>query len=151
MSLDKGLQLRFWGVRGSTPTPEINKLAYGGNTTCIEVRSPSDQVLIIDGGSGLRNLGQALQAEAGDRALDVKMLLTHFHWDHIQGIPFFPALYQPGAKLTFYSSERLGPIADRLQGQMAQPYFPVSFNCVAATREFVELADEKLTLGDVNI
>ena len=83
------MQIRFWGVRGSTPTPEPRNSRYGGNTCCLEVRLADNTLIILDCGSGMRGLGKSLQDEFGERPIQASLFLTHFHWDHIQGIPFF--------------------------------------------------------------
>src|SRR5213594_3674906 len=88
-----GTLIRFWGVRGSVPTPGPATVRYGGNTSCVEVRA-GGQIIILDAGTGLRLLGQRLLAEFGDRPLNLTLLLTHTHWDHIQGLPFFPPMYK---------------------------------------------------------
>src|SRR5262245_31313767 len=82
-------KLKFWGVRGSVPTPGPTTLKYGGNTSCIEVRADG-QIIILDGGTGLRPLGRELLAEFNNGPIELTLLLTHTHWDHIQGLPFFP-------------------------------------------------------------
>ena len=143
------MQVRFWGVRGSTPTPQIENLAFGGNTACVEVRSASGQMVIIDGGTGVRNLGQMLARERRQK-LSVHLLLTHFHWDHIQGIPFFVPLYCADNDITFYAHAELGPLRERLAGQMCKPYFPVSLE-VAAPRRFVEIDQKCVSIGDLRI
>jgi phosphoribosyl 1,2-cyclic phosphodiesterase len=145
------IRLKFWGVRGSTPTPQIENLNYGGNTSCLEVRLPGGDIYVFDGGSGLRNLGNRLVEEANGQDLKVNFFLTHFHWDHIQGIPFFAPLYSPNNHVHFYSSYGKGSIQEVLEGQMAKPYFPVNFESVAAHREFEELDSkpvrhEKITI-----
>jgi phosphoribosyl 1,2-cyclic phosphodiesterase len=144
------MQVKFWGVRGSTPTPEAANLGHGGNTSCVEIRSGSGVLAVIDGGTGIRNLGQELMREKAERNPAIHLFLTHFHWDHIQGIPFFLPLYQADRDLTFYAAAALGPLQDRLQGQMSKPYFPVSLE-VAAPRSFVEIESESLTLGDLTV
>lgn len=151
MSDDNGLRLKFWGVRGSVPTPQIDNLSYGGNTACIEVRSPQDHIFILDAGTGLRKLGQSLQDEAGDKCLSVNVFLTHFHWDHIQGVPFFAPIYRPDTEVTFLTSRALGPLEAKLQGQMSEPYFPVVFEHLAAHREFVELDMDPIRREDLLI
>ena len=82
------MHVRFWGTRGSIPTPGRHTLRFGGNTSCIEVRTAADTLVIIDCGSGLRGLGQAL-TQGGKPVLKGHILISHTHWDHIQGIPFF--------------------------------------------------------------
>jgi phosphoribosyl 1,2-cyclic phosphodiesterase len=133
---DTRLRLRFWGVRGSTPTPQVENLTFGGNTSCVEIRTAEGDVIILDGGSGIRNLGQLLLQEAAGKPIDVKLFLTHFHWDHIQGIPFFAPIYGPKNRVAFYTGVEGRPLQETLEGQMAKPYFPVDFDQVAATRTF---------------
>jgi phosphoribosyl 1,2-cyclic phosphodiesterase len=144
------MQVRLWGVRGSTPTPQMENLAYGGNTACVEVRSASGQLAIFDGGTGIRNLGQSLIQEYGKQKLSIHLLLTHYHWDHIQGIPFFLPLYQPTNDITFYAHSELGPLQERLEGQMCKPYFPVNLD-MGGPRNFVEIDRPSLRIGDLTI
>src|SRR2546430_4171299 len=84
------MKIRFWGTRGSIPTPGPLTVRYGGNTACVEVRDSTGSLLILDAGTGLRELGTALMNGGGSRPFSVDLLLSHLHWDHIQGIPFFP-------------------------------------------------------------
>ena len=100
------MQVKFWGVRGSTPTPQAENLRYGGNTSCVEVRI-NDQIYIFDCGTGFRVLGRELEREFGDRPFAAHVFVSHFHWDHIQGIPFFRPLYDsPNSQFFFHSSSR---------------------------------------------
>src|SRR5438132_9548537 len=85
-------RLKFWGVRGSIPTPGPSTVHYGGNTSCVEVRADG-QIIILDAGTGLRPLGLELVAEFDHQPLELTLLLTHTHWDHIQGLPFFLPVY----------------------------------------------------------
>jgi phosphoribosyl 1,2-cyclic phosphodiesterase len=133
------LRLKFWGVRGSTPTPLIENLKFGGNTSCLEIRTANDECVIFDAGSGIRALGQTLIQEAAGEPIDTKIFLTHFHWDHIQGIPFFPPLYGPKNHISFFSGSSGRPLQETLEGQMAKPYFPVDFGQVAAKRDFHQI------------
>ena len=132
------VRLKFWGVRGSTPTPQIDNLNFGGNTSCIEIRTAQNDCVIFDAGSGIRALGQALMREAAGAPVNACIFLTHFHWDHIQGIPFFAPLYAPQNHVSFMSGATGLPLQETIEGQMAKPYFPIDFNQLAAKREFSE-------------
>ncbi len=146
------MRVRFWGVRGSTPTPCAENLKFGGNTACLEVRTPSGECLIFDAGSGIRALGTQLMQEAAGAPINANIFLTHFHWDHIQGLPFFAPLYGPKNSVTFHSGRTGRGLQETLEGQMAQPYFPVDFAQVAACRAFHELdADAVHEVGGASI
>lgn len=132
--------LKFWGVRGSIPTPTLENLGFGGNTACIELRSRGG-ILIIDGGTGARKLGVCLEEELPQRSLTLHLLLTHFHWDHIQGLPFFAPLYDSGNQIMIYSGRPADEVTGILGGQMSNPYFPVGFGFMSAVRSFVQLRD----------
>jgi phosphoribosyl 1,2-cyclic phosphodiesterase len=134
------MQIRFWGVRGSTPTPEPRNARYGGNTSCLEVRLANGALIILDCGSGMRGLGKSLQNEFGKKPINASLFLTHFHWDHIQGIPFFQPLYQRGNQFMFHSVLRTDSgLKEVIEGQMANPYFPVNMGVMAAQRHFSNL------------
>jgi phosphoribosyl 1,2-cyclic phosphodiesterase len=146
------LRLKFWGVRGSTPTPQIENLKFGGNTPCLEIRTAENECVIFDAGSGIRALGQALIQEANGAPIDTKIFLTHFHWDHIQGIPFFAPLYGPKNHISFFSGCTGRPLQETLEGQMSKPYFPIDFSQVAARRDFQQIeAGESFSTGGVTI
>jgi len=135
------LQVKFWGVRGSIPTPIPENLRFGGNTTCLEVRTADNHIFVIDGGTGLRGLGNALLRELSGQSIKLHFLLTHFHWDHIQGIPFFGPLYSGDNEITFLSGIPPQKVRETLEGQMVAPYFPVPFNFLAARQDFVEVCE----------
>ncbi len=139
---DSGLvqaRLKIWGVRGSTPTPQIENLKFGGNTACVEIRSAQNEAIIFDAGSGIRSAGQCLMQEAAGQPIDARIFLTHFHWDHIQGLPFFAPLYGPNNHIAFFSGSTGRPLQETLEGQMSKPYFPIDFGQVAAHRDFHQI------------
>jgi phosphoribosyl 1,2-cyclic phosphodiesterase len=137
------IRLKIWGVRGSTPTPQIENLKFGGNTPCIEVRAGDSEPVIFDGGSGIRALGNTLMEDAAGAPINAKIFLTHFHWDHIQGIPFFAPLYGPENHISFISGSTGLPLQETIEGQMTRPYFPVDFSQVAAKRDFLQVEKGK--------
>ncbi len=145
------LKLKLWGVRGSAPTPVARNLGYGGNTACLEVRLPNDELFIFDAGTGIRELGLALQDNPADRARDIHLFLTHYHWDHIQGLPFFAQLYNPKIAMTFYTSCYACALRESLAGQMTNPYFPVDFEAISSNKKFVNLGPSAITLGDLTV
>jgi phosphoribosyl 1,2-cyclic phosphodiesterase len=151
MEAIKGISARFWGVRGSIPTPVADNMGFGGNTACLEIRLPSGEILIIDGGTGARPLGAKLMQEAQGEPLSVHFFLTHFHWDHIHGIPFFQPLYALENTVTFYSMKSARDTAEILEGQMAIPYFPVDFKFLPAKRKFVSIMDQEFHFGDTTV
>ncbi len=136
MNTDFRLELKFWGVRGSIPTPAPENLGYGGNTTCLELRLPTGESVVIDGGTGARKLGLHLVEASAGQSIDLEILMTHFHWDHIQGIPFFAPLYSPKNRITFHTSRPPEEVRNILEGQMTHPYFPVQFELLGAQRAF---------------
>ncbi len=146
------MRLRFWGVRGSTPTPTPRNLRYGGNTPCIELRSCHDDLFVLDCGTGFRQLGKELAKNAGRKPVRGHIFLTHFHWDHIQGIPFFTPLYRPQNKFLFYGYQfQSESLQQALEGQMADPYFPVDMRAMKAKRRFHEISEETISYGDLVI
>jgi phosphoribosyl 1,2-cyclic phosphodiesterase/ActR/RegA family two-component response regulator len=144
-------RIKFWGVRGSIPVPGPTTIGYGGNTTCVEVRT-NGNIIILDAGSGIRELGLALNQEFGNAPLNLTLLLTHTHWDHIQGLPFFLPAYQ--AKNTIevfgYQGARAG-LATILAAQMELPFFPVSWKNLPGTIKVRELKKMEFTVGDVRV
>ena len=140
------MQIRFWGVRGSTPAPQPENMRYGGNTSCVEVRV-EDQLYIFDCGTGFRVLGQALRREFGARPVSGHIFVSHFHWDHIQGLPFFAPLYDNSEnRFRFHCSNRTRSLKQVFEEQMAAPYFPVGLNQMRAQRSFHDLDDGRIQL-----
>jgi phosphoribosyl 1,2-cyclic phosphodiesterase len=145
-----GMRIRFWGVRGSIPTPAPTHLHHGGNTPCIELRSSSGTVCFFDAGSGLRGAGQGLLGEFGATLPTSNIFLSHYHWDHIQGIPFFAPMYGQKHRVAFRASGELGKVRNLLWGQMSTPYFPVNLGDLVAQHSFEEL-DTVTRLEDITI
>ena len=141
------MQVKFWGVRGSTPTPQAENLRYGGNTSCVEVRV-GDQIFVFDCGTGFRVLGRELEREFGDRPFAAHVFVSHFHWDHIQGMPFFRPLYDsPNSEFFFHSSSRTRSLEQVMAEQMASPYFPVNLDQMRARRDFCNIENGCLDMG----
>ena len=99
-----GMRVTFWGVRGSIPCPGPTTVTYGGNTSCLELRfDPNDRLIIIDAGSGIRELGESIMKRDLPRGpITTKIFLSHTHWDHIMGFPFFTPIFIPGTQLEVY-------------------------------------------------
>lgn len=137
------LRLQFWGTRGSIPTPGRNTVRYGGNTPCVEVRTSEGWLIILDAGTGIRELGRSLISRANGAPIAGDIFLTHAHWDHIQGIPFFGPLFQRGNHFTIWGAQALQTSIGRVvRDQMSPVVFPVSFEELNATIDFCEIAEE---------
>jgi phosphoribosyl 1,2-cyclic phosphodiesterase len=144
--------MRFWGVRGSIPCPGPDTVRYGGNTACIELRfHPSNRLIIIDAGSGIRALGDhVMKQDLPKGPIKTQIFLTHTHWDHIMGFPFFTPIYVPGSELTIY-----GPVTyeedtlDKIVGdQLRYRYFPVRQSELAAKINYAQLQECEKDLED---
>jgi phosphoribosyl 1,2-cyclic phosphodiesterase len=147
---DHQFLIRFWGVRGSIACPGPHTVRYGGNTSCIEMRVGGN-LLIFDGGTGLRELGLKLLSEM---PLEATMFFTHSHWDHIQGFPFFVPAFVPTNKFDIYGA--IAPngstIEQRLNDQMLHPNFPVPLQIMGADLKFCDIdVGETVNIGDVKI
>ena len=136
------MRIRFWGTRGSIPTPGPSTVRYGGNTACVEVRDSSGSLLILDAGTGLRELGAAMVKNGtGPRPFSADLLLSHLHWDHIQGIPFFRPAYDPKTQLRIRGPKQARTMRELLGLGMDDPFFPVDLDELPAQLEVVEMDD----------
>jgi phosphoribosyl 1,2-cyclic phosphodiesterase len=142
--------VRFWGTRGSIPTPGHKTKRYGGNTSCVEIRV-GDQLFVCDGGTGLRELGLDLVSR-GTPGLECHMFFSHMHWDHIQGFPFFVPAYAGGSKLYVYEVAAGDDRVQRLlHGQMRSEYFPVSFSDLGAEIVGRHFSANETSVGKVRV
>lgn len=127
------MTIRFWGVRGSIASGGAATAQVGGNTSCVELRC-DDELIILDAGTGLRPLGAALMREDGP--VRATLLISHFHWDHIQGFPFFAPAYVLGNRLAIYGAPAAGEVRDAFAAQMKSPHFPVGLDALRAELVF---------------
>lgn len=178
--------VKFWGVRGSIPTP-ITKAQFqskisaiiqrikpedllspetretflanlppylmgtvGGNTTCIEVRLTDDTIILFDSGSGIREFSNSMKKQPGGYIREYNIFFTHFHWDHLQGLPFFiPQAYDPRCSIVFHSPVKR--FREYVENQMTFPYFPVTMEVMGAKKSFVHLTEQPLRIGSGKI
>jgi phosphoribosyl 1,2-cyclic phosphodiesterase len=144
------LLIRFWGTRGSLPKPGQTTLRHGGNTSCVELRAVDGTLIVLDCGTGAHGLGQRL-ATSG-QALRGHLLITHTHWDHIQGFPFFAPLFIGRSRWDIYGPGGLGrSLKTTLAGQMNRSYFPVALSDLGAAMRFHDLDEGRFTIGGVRV
>ena len=177
------MKIRFWGVRGSIPSPlnsdavrskiaaAVQRISrkdiespetrerflaslpdeifstVGGNTSCVEVITSQADRLIFDAGTGIRDLGAEIAASR--TAARCHIFFSHFHWDHVQGLPFFAPAFNPSSTITFYSPE--SGLKEILSGQMRAPYFPITLDVMRATLKFERIGTEGLDLGEIRV
>ncbi len=145
------MRVRFWGTRGSIATPGPSTNHFGGNTSCVEVTTDDGELFVFDVGTGARGLGQDLLTR-GKSSIRGNILLTHTHWDHIQGFPFFVPAFIPGNHFAVYAPEGAGrSLHHTLAGQMEFQYFPVELSELPATMSYHDLTEGQHTIGGVRI
>jgi CheY-like chemotaxis protein/glyoxylase-like metal-dependent hydrolase (beta-lactamase superfamily II) len=145
------MQIQFWGTRGSLAKPGPTTLRYGGNTSCVAVRTAEGTLIVLDCGTGAHGLGLTLLA-SDERPLRGNILIGHTHWDHIQGLPFFLPLFAPGNEWDIYAPKGLGQhLEETLAGQMQYTYFPVTLAQLGATIRCHDLVEGSFDAGGVRV
>lgn len=146
------MRIRFWGVRGTIPTPGLKTVRYGGNTACIEILTTDQQVIIIDAGTGIRGLGQLLQREHPQRITGC-ILISHTHWDHIQGFPFFKPVFGRHNRFVLVGRKRVDQrLEAALAGQFTESYLPFGYKTLPADLLVKEVkSGEKFIIGESTI
>ena len=145
------MEVRFWGTRGSIPTPGPQTVRFGGNTSCVEVRTAEGHIFIFDCGTGARPLGEALMAPPV-APVSASILFSHTHWDHIQGFPFFAPAFEPRNTIAVYGPEGgRRSLHDTLARQMELSYFPVELSQLPATLSYTDLGEGAHTIGGARI
>lgn len=143
------MNITFWGVRGSTPCPCDDNRRYGGNTACVSVEAPGMDPIVLDLGTGLRFWGETMAPDGSFRGL---ALVTHLHWDHVQGLPFFVPINQVGARLDVLAPRHDDcSVADMFEGFMRPPYFPVRATDLAGEINFRDVANTDFSWGPATV
>lgn len=138
-----------WGARGSIPVSGDEYIKYGGDTTCLEIRTKDDEIIIIDAGSGIRRLGNRLVSE---KRFQYTMLFTHAHWDHIMGFPFFSPIYSKKTRITMFGCPcAQASVKDMISKIMAPPNFPVNFENIRADITYHEACEVLFTLNSLTV
>jgi len=144
MADGRSIEVRFWGVRGSIPTPGPSTAEIGGNTSCVEVRA-GGRLIVFDAGTGLRMLGNALLKELGRTPIEAWIFFSHVHWDHIQGFPFFTPAFIRGNTIHLYGGHKAaGTLEETLAGQMENPSFPVHLSDMGARMHFHDVFEGEI-------
>ena len=146
------LTVTFHGVRGSTPCDGEHLARYGGNTSCVALESEGQPPIVFDLGTGLRNYGSVLMAEGRADGFQAAMLLSHLHWDHVQGLPFFVPLHIPGNVVDVYGPRQQdGPLGEVFEGMMRPPYFPIRPDQLEGAVLFYDAGDDDFPVHDAKV
>jgi len=144
-------RLKFWGTRGSISVPGRGSLRYGGNTTCIEVRADGE-IIVLDAGSGIRSLGIALEKEFHSQPIKLSLLITHAHWDHIQGLPFFAPAYGKKNEICVRGYDGVDMSFGKIMAEpMKAPFFPIAMRELSARIDIKKLTEMEFSFGKVQV
>lgn len=144
------IELRFWGVRGTLPVPGPQSVRYGGNTSCVSLHFPRDDWFVFDAGTGIRELGRHLMARS--ERVRSRIFISHPHWDHINALPFFLPLFVPGNEIEIFGGRHDDRgMRELVRDQMSAPYFPITTKELGAHIEYVDLREQKLAFGDIQV
>ena len=148
---DRKYSVTFWGTRGSIPTPGAHTARYGGNTPCVSVEGAGGRLVILDAGTGIRALGLKL-AERQNGAVTAEILLSHAHWDHIQGLPYFKPFFSPGNAVRIWGSQQ-GDVSleEILRQQMHPAVFPVPLDALSARLSVEHVGDGEFPVGEFRV
>jgi phosphoribosyl 1,2-cyclic phosphodiesterase len=144
-------RIKFWGTRGSIAVPSPETLRYGGNTTCVELRADGE-IIVLDAGSGIRPLGIALDREFHSQPIKLSLLITHAHWDHIQGFPFFKPAYDSKSEIRIFGFDGAGATFREIMAEpMKSPFFPITMRELSARMDINKLNEMRFSLGKLDI
>jgi phosphoribosyl 1,2-cyclic phosphodiesterase len=144
-------RIKFWGTRGSISVPGKRTLRYGGNTTCLEIRADGE-IIVIDAGSGIRSLGNALEKEFQSQPIKLTLLITHAHWDHIQGFPFFAPAYEKKNEIHVRGYDGVDMGFGKIMAEpMRYPFFPIAMRELSAKIDIKKLSEMEFCVGKVQV
>lgn len=148
--MSKSIKIKFWGVRGSIPSPGPKTVYYGGNTPCVEIQFPGKPRFILDAGTGIRELGKQLQKSS--EPVKAYIFISHFHWDHIQGLPFFKPAFNPNNQFIIYGCDEPNvDLSQIISMQMNPTYFPLAIEDMQANVKFQTIQEEEFHVEGVEV
>lgn len=145
------MELTFWGVRGSVPVSGKRYVKYGGHTPCASLVSSEEDLIVIDAGTGIMSLGESLKENRNKKYIHIHLVFTHFHIDHIMGLPFFSPLFSRETKVSFYSPLKSGETQGLLSTLMGGRFFPIPFEKTGAEKSFRVIPSEDFFIGNIRV